>query len=33
MSHVTSFRFRAGPGQRRAVIDSFEHWGESERRR
>ncbi len=26
MPHVTHFRFKAKPGERQAVIDSFERW-------
>ena len=26
MPHVTSFKFKASPGQRQAVIDNFQRW-------
>jgi quinol monooxygenase YgiN len=29
MPHVTNFRFKAKPGQRQAVIDTFQRWEET----
>ena len=31
MPHVTSFRFHAKPGERQAVIDSFQRWDDERR--
>ncbi len=31
MPHVTNFRFKAKPGERQAVIDSFDRWDRERR--